>query len=180
MSTKQCTRPVIAIVGTILALAVGFGLGSPPATTVANECDAPTYLSGVETQARSVTDAGNRLSLIAEDPRVLQPSWRRGIRDELVSWRGFLDDAEGLCAPQELADVHERYIAGMERIVAAGDYLIQALDLIEVSLDTLDLNGMQRAIPLVEQAMDEANQAAAIFNEVQALLTDYRLSLRGE
>ena len=99
-----------------------------PVPTLAPEPLGETqYLQFLDSTNGQMGDSVSTFVGLMEDP-TFEPEWEASLRSVLGNWRQVNDELTAVAPPDELADVHERYVLAMENYVLAADALEEMLE----------------------------------------------------
>ena len=107
------------------------------------------YLMSLASQARPMLDSQDELTyLLITDTRSTDDSnWKQEVRDQLEIWRHAYEDAKEFEPPEDLLQMHDKYLEGLGLYASASNDISDWLDapnsnLIDLGVDKISRGGL--------------------------------------
>lgn len=131
---------------------------TPPPTLTTEE---QVYLEVMQGLNEIVYDTNLSLSLLLEDPQILDDYWRMEVAIQTSMMRLLYEEIKEIEPPSSLSSFHAKYVESLYHYDKSCDLLVQGID--ELDLDLIDEAGEEMEI--ATQFMEEATQLMTEFVE---------------
>ncbi len=155
----------IVLIGSLIACG---GTNTPPASSMPESTagassaapattGTPGYRATVIKEHDDIAQSYNRFRGLMSSAQVTDTTWRTSVHLQLATWRETYSEAQKLTPPPELADFHQKFLAGLEKFNSAADDIAGSLDSESMDLSKFDSGTVKLTdgIQLLQGAMPE-------------------------
>ena len=133
---------------------------STPTKTATLSASEQDYINTITSQCTIVGNAFTEVGNLLQDYQFGNDEWTIHVAVQLVIIRSAYDEAMDIEPPTSMADIHYKYVQGMNHFNTMTDLLTKGID----QLDT----------GLIEQAVSEANAGTEYIYEAAAMMNDFK------
>lgn len=138
VTRQRLASLILAVALAGMLIACGGGTSTSPASSttesaVGTSGEATTaggsdYRALVVKGHDDISQSLERFRGLMMSAQVTDMNWRTNVHLQLATWRNAYGEAQKLTPPPELADFHQKYLAGLEKFNSAADDVTAALD----------------------------------------------------
>lgn len=86
------------------------------------------YRAQISSQAKELEDSFSRMSILTNDPKILDNNWRASLIMELAIWKVTLTNAQRLAVPDGYTNFHAKYLDALSKFDGAADTIASGTD----------------------------------------------------